>query len=60
MDIYQQAGYENRTTYLEELSGAYEIELSTVFMLAEIFGEDEDFDMLVTKLSDLRDDFEGE
>lgn len=60
MNSYQQAGYENREAYLEELSQAYDIELSTVFMLADIFGEDEDFDMLVTKLSDLRDDFEGE
>jgi hypothetical protein len=58
MNSYQQAGYENRTAYLEELSDIYEIELSTVFMLADIFGEVEDFDMLVTTLSDLRDDFE--
>jgi hypothetical protein len=40
MNIYRQAGYENREACLEELSEAYDIELSTVFMLADIFGED--------------------
>jgi hypothetical protein len=55
MNIYQQAGYENRTAYLEELSVEYDIELETVIMLADLLGENEDFDGLVTTFSDLAD-----
>jgi hypothetical protein len=56
MNIYQQAGYENRTAYLEELSVEYDIELDYVIMLSDFGGEDEDFDGLVTTLSDLADE----
>lgn len=41
-----------RKEYLRELSGMYGIELSTVVYLAELLGENEDYDGLVTTLED--------
>lgn len=56
MNIYQQAGYENRTIYLKQLAEEYEIDINYVIMLSDFGGEDEDFDGLVITLSDLADE----
>ena len=53
MTIYQENGYKNRREYLECLSEDFDIDFITVFNLAMILGEDEDFDGLVTTLEDM-------
>ena len=52
MTIYQEQGYKNRRDYLESLAEDFEIEPSTVFMMAQLLGSSEDFDGLVTALED--------
>ena len=51
-DIYKNNGFENRTEYLQNLSCEYEIPLSVVEMFADMLGNNEDFDGLVTALQD--------
>lgn len=53
MSIYEENGYENRKDYLECQADWYGIEVSKVMYLAEILGENEDFDGLVTSLEDM-------
>jgi hypothetical protein len=48
-DVYQQNGFTDRKDYLENLAEEYG---DVVFDLAEILGESEDFDGLVTSLED--------
>lgn len=50
--IYEDHGYTNREDYLEGLSEEFDIPLIEVRALADILGEDEDFDALVTQLED--------
>lgn len=52
MSIYTYKGYKNRADYLESLSEDYGVELKTVKMLADLLGPVEDFDALVTEVSD--------
>ena len=52
-NIYQENGYKNRKDYLKCLSENYGIDLDVVYTLANILGEQEDFDGLVAELSDL-------
>jgi hypothetical protein len=52
MDIYQENGYKNREEYLHALAVEYGIELATVLILADILGQEEDFDGLVVSLQD--------
>ena len=49
MNIYQENGYENRQEYLDSLAEEYG---DAVYMIAELLGETEDFDGLVTTLED--------
>ncbi len=42
-----------RTDYLDNLSEDYGIERATVYLLADILGEDEDQDGLICELEDL-------
>ena len=53
MNVYTEMGYENRRDYLESLSDDFDIDLETVFMLADLLGPNEDFDGLVTSLEDM-------
>lgn len=46
MNIYEENGYENRNEYLECLDN--DMDLETVKQFADMLGQDEDFDMLVT------------
>jgi hypothetical protein len=52
---YTANGYKNRRDYLESLAEEYD--RSTVFFLASVLGESEDFDGLVTALEDHADEF---
>ena len=52
---YTANGYANRRDYLESLAEDYD--RSTVFFLASVLGESEDFDGLITALEDHADEF---
>ena len=51
-NIYQQNGYANRDDYLNCLSEDYGVSIEDVYCLAEMLGENEDFDGLVCALED--------
>lgn len=51
-DIYQEKGYENRNHYLQCMAKDYGVPYDHVLALADLFGEGEDFDGLVTSLDD--------
>jgi len=53
MNIYEKLGYKNRTDYLEFLSDNLEIDIDTVYAVAELLGPTEDFDGLVSSLEDM-------
>lgn len=52
-NIYQQNGYADREDYLTCLAEDYGVPLDTVYSLAEMLGENEDFDGLVSALEDV-------
>ena len=54
-NIYQKKGYKNRKDYLECLAADYGVPIATVYALASVLGEDEDFDGLISSLEDLED-----
>lgn len=47
MTIYEMNGYKTRKDYLNCLADDFGVNRSTVYMLAELLGESEDFDGLV-------------
>ena len=51
-NIYKQKGYKNRKDYLINIADEYGIEESTVFFIANILGEAEDFDGLISTIED--------
>ena len=51
-NIYQQNGYADRDDYLTCLSEDYRVPIETVQSLADMLGENEDFDGLVSALED--------
>ena len=51
-NIYQQNGYTDRDDYLNCLSEDYGVSIESVYSLAEMLGENEDFDGLVSALED--------
>ena len=52
-NIYQENGYANRDDYLTCLSEDYGVSIEDVYSLAEMLGENEDFDGLVSALEDI-------
>lgn len=52
-NIYQDHGYADRNEYLRSLTEEYGVDEHTVFSIAEVLGENEDFDGLVTHLEDI-------
>ena len=52
-NIYQQNGYADRDDYLNCLSEDYGVSIDDVYSLAEMLGENEDFDGLVSALEDI-------
>jgi len=57
MNAYKEHGYDSRKAYLIGLAQEMEIDRSTVFMMADLLGEGEDFDGLVTSLEDYAEGF---
>ena len=51
-NIYQQNGYTDRDDYLTCLSEDYGVSIEDVYSLAEMLGENEDFDGLLSALED--------
>lgn len=49
-NIYQENGYADRDDYLNRLSEDYSVSIDDVYSLAEMLGENEDFDGLVVLL----------
>ena len=52
-NIYQENGYADRDDYLTCLAEDFAISIDTVYCLADILGENEDFDGLVCALEDI-------
>ena len=51
-NIYQQNGYADRDNYLTCLSEDYGVSIDDVYILAQMLGENEDFDGLICALED--------
>jgi hypothetical protein len=51
-NVYEMNGYADRQEYLDDLADNMGIDRDTVAMLADLLGESEDFDGLVTSLED--------
>ena len=51
-DIYKEMGYESRKDYLKNLAADYCVPENVVFSLADMLGENEDFDGLISALED--------
>lgn len=51
-DIYVQKGFRNRTEYLRSLAENYCVDEHIVFEVADLLGEEEDFDGLIIGLDD--------
>ena len=51
-NIYRVNGYTDRDDYLNCLSEDYDVSIEDVYELAEILGEHEDFDGLISTLED--------
>lgn len=55
---YIENGYKNRKHYLQCLSEDYEVPLNVVYSLAQLLGENEDFDGLISALEDAEGEFD--
>lgn len=51
-NVYQENGYKDRKDYLECMASMYEVPLEVVISLAEVLGESEAFDGLISALED--------
>lgn len=51
-NVYEMNGYADRQEYLDDLADNFGVARSTVYALADLLGEMEDFDGLVTSLED--------
>ena len=56
MNIYEEYGYKDRNDYLCSMAEDYGADAEAVFALADVLGEDEDFDGLIAALEDMEDD----
>jgi hypothetical protein len=57
--IYAANGYKDRSDYLDSLADDRGIDRMAVDILADVLGDSEDFDGLISALNDF-EDFEGE
>ncbi len=55
MNVYIENGYENRQDYLECIAYEAGISIDEVLMMADLLGESEDFDGLVSMVEDFSD-----
>lgn len=51
-NIFKIIGYKNRKHYLKSLAEEYDLKLSSVLLIADTLGEQEDFDGLIISLDD--------
>lgn len=51
--IYKQNGYKDREDYLRSIADDYGTDMTIVSSMAEILGDDEDFDGLISNLEDI-------
>lgn len=58
LNIYQKKGYVDRKDYLQCISDDYGVPLDVVTELADLLGESEEFDGLVSALEDAEGMFE--
>jgi len=59
LNIYQQNGYDSRDDYLQCLADDYNLPLEFVYELADLLGESEMFDGLISALEDAEDMFDN-
>lgn len=59
-DVYKENGFDNRNDYIVFLAQEYGMSFNEVFSLANLLGENEDFDGLLTALEDAHDLWDGE
>jgi hypothetical protein len=52
-NIYNQEGYADRMDYLKSVADEFGTYIMVVSSIAEILGEDEDFDGLISMLEDI-------
>lgn len=52
--VYEQNGYKDRNDYLASVAGEYGTDMMVVGCIAEILGENEDFDGLICALEDFQ------
>jgi len=50
--VYEANGFKNRKEYLESLADEYGVSLETVYCIAFLYGDSEDFDGLISALND--------
>lgn len=53
MSTYTDNGYKDRAEYLSALSEDYGVDINTVQCIADLLGETEDFDGLISALEDI-------
>jgi hypothetical protein len=53
LDVYQLNGFTDRRDYLNALADEYDVDSSTVFVLADMLGKSEDFDGLISSIQDI-------
>ena len=51
-NIYQENGYKDRKDYFNYLAAELDVPITTVLLLADMLGQNEDFDGLVSALED--------
>lgn len=54
MNIYKENGFDDRDGYLEYLCEEYCVDAYIVYEMADLLGESEDFDGLISLLEDLQ------
>jgi hypothetical protein len=54
-NVYQTNGYKNREDYLSSLAAEFSFSHEQIYYFADLLGETEDFDGLVTALEDFAD-----
>lgn len=52
IDVYAEHGYKSREHYLSSLAEEFGLDEEVVYMTANLYGPNEDFDGLVTTLQD--------
>lgn len=57
MNVYQENGFKDRKEYLQSVADDFGVPYETVFDIADILGESEDFDGLIEIMQDAYDSF---